>query len=724
MTEITDDSAAPAGRWRETLWWVVLPSLLLAANLLLFAPFNIYFGNPDEYLLSFWQIIGPSWKILLATAAIGWLVGSVLPARWRAALGAVLFALVILTWLQSNILVVSYGVLDGSEIDWTQHQWRRWLDGGLWLGLSVLVSFRPRLLLKPLVTVSSLVFLTQLIFAGWTFSQTKVGRKPPLTTVRLPPEELFELSADRNVVYLVLDEFSSEIFATLLEEDASFVQDLSGFTFFAHNTGVFPTTIAALPTLMSGRVYRNDVPLSELIAQANEESIGKLLEQRGFLSDEVHIIPKFGSRQIHSRYVLPRPYTSLGEYLQTWWARMLDHALFRSAPHGLKKLIYADGQWLLARREVSETNQHPAVEFARELIARLHVVDSVPRFKLIHMMLPHAPLVLDADCRSIGHQKPSYEAATIQASCAASLTRQLLQKLRDIEIYDDSLIVICSDHGRKAPPKSFRQHTGTLKRNIAGAALALLAIKPPRASGALRISKAPTSSLDIPKTIADLLGLDLDFPGRAAFSLSENESRQRTFNDYHWEHRLWEQQFLPALEAYVIDGDPLDELSWSYRGTLLPPSSSLLRSKIDFGTGQALAHLGSMGWSSSETYHDRDVIWAVGPEAAVNVSLPEGSSLLLRVTLNNPRFNRGQTISVKVDDEAIGRWIIKHNRRWLELELNLPSRDSRPPVSVIRFKFSKYRDIPDKRKLAVVFDELSISASDSEPQTGSSAEAL
>ncbi len=707
----SDDPASHRGRWRAALWQVVLPLLLLATNLLVFAPFSIYFGNPDEYSLSFWQIIASSWNILLLTTAVACFAGSLLPVRWRATLGAVLFALVTLTWLESNILVASFGVLDGSDIDWSQHQWRRWLDGGLWLGLLALAALRSRLVLKPLAIISVLVFLTQLIFAGWTFSQSKLGKRPPLTSVSQPPAELFELSADSNVLYLVLDEFSSEIFAAILEEDADFMEELTGFTFFEHNTGVFPTTIAAIPTLLSGRLYRNDIPFPEFIEGVNEASIGRLLEQRGFLSDEVHLNAMFGSRQIHSRYILPRPYTSLDEYLHTWRMRMLDHALFRSAPHSLKKLIHADGRWLLARLEIPEAPPQSAVEFARELIAGLHVVDSAPRFKFIHLLLPHAPFVVDAECRSTDRQKASYAAASDQARCAVSLTRQLLNRLRQLAVYDDCLIIISSDHGWKVPPKGFRQHTARLKKSVAGAALALLAIKPPQASGMLQISTAPTSSLDIPKTIADLLDLDIELPGRAAFSLGEDEARQRTFIDYHWEHRLWKQEFLPALETYAIDGDPLDELSWSQGGVLLAHSSSQ-SSMIDFGTDQALPHLGSLGWSSSQRYEDRDVAWARGTEVSVNVSLPAGRELLLRVALINPSVNPNQTVSVSVDHQDVGRWVIEHSQRWLDLELVLPPRDPRPPVSVIRFELSKLRKVAGKRRPAVAFDKLSISATD------------
>ena len=83
-------------------------------------------------------------------------------------------------------------------------------------------------------------------------------------------------------------------------------------------------------------------------------------------------------------------------------------------------------------------------------------------------------------------------------------------------LYDSSLIVISSDHGVALPPEGFtgdRDVFGGPLSEISGSALALLVVKPPRATGPVRISEAPSAISDIPATIVDTLGLKNPFHG-------------------------------------------------------------------------------------------------------------------------------------------------------------------------------------------------------------------
>ena len=72
--------ARPQSRLRTTLLWVACPTLMLLANLLYFAPFSIYYGNPDEYWLSFGQIIVGFSPLLVVGLAVMLIVGVVVVA--------------------------------------------------------------------------------------------------------------------------------------------------------------------------------------------------------------------------------------------------------------------------------------------------------------------------------------------------------------------------------------------------------------------------------------------------------------------------------------------------------------------------------------------------------------------------------------------------------------------------------------------------------------------
>lgn len=95
-------------------------------------------------------------------------------------------------------------------------------------------------------------------------------------------------------------------------------------------------------------------------------------------------------------------------------------------------------------------------------------------------------------------------------------------------------------------------------------ALPLMAIKPPGASGPLRISTAPTSIIDTPKTIASILGLPDKFDGASAFDLQPDQIRQRRHYIYEYQKSDWTQktQYLKPILEYVIEKSPFRSDDW------------------------------------------------------------------------------------------------------------------------------------------------------------------
>ena len=93
--------------------------------------------------------------------------------------------------------------------------------------------------------------------------------------------------------------------------------------------------------------------------------------------------------------------------------------------------------------------------FLADYTARMHVGHNRPNYKYLHVGIPHWPVSVNADCEYIGAQslrRPNY---TDQARCGIRRVGAVLDKLRELGLYDSSLIVISSDHGVALPPEGF-----------------------------------------------------------------------------------------------------------------------------------------------------------------------------------------------------------------------------------------------------------------------------
>ena len=162
-----------------------------------------------------------------------------------------------------------------------------------------------------------------------------------------------------------------------------------------------------------------------------------------------------------------------------------------------------------------------------------------------------------------------------QARCAVKRVAEILDRLKELGVYDSTFVVISSDHGIGMPPRSSRTRQtpmGAVAR-IAGNAMALLVVKPLNSSGPVRISQAPTTITDIPATILDGVGLTQSMPGEPALKLSEDARRVRPWAFYDWERDDWGQNYFPSLDIVDINGRVLDGNNWTLLDTIYEPTA-------------------------------------------------------------------------------------------------------------------------------------------------------
>ena len=186
-----------------------------------------------------------------------------------------------------------------------------------------------------------------------------------------PPPELFQFSSERNVIHVVLDEFQTDVFVAMLEEDGgSLGRTFTGFTFFADHLGAFPSTSLSLPAMLTGKEFRNEQPVPEFVRQAfSEGSIFASLNRAGYAIDATSIIPTpwfeawfgpSGSPVDVSgvRFPIRKPFVSRDDYREFSARQLLELSVSRHVPH-------------LAKRALSETRVLMDGGVPRRLAVRL-----------------------------------------------------------------------------------------------------------------------------------------------------------------------------------------------------------------------------------------------------------------------------------------------------------------------------------------------------------------
>ena len=584
--------------YRKRVFLVVFPALLGPVVLFLVGPHTLYQGNP-EFNVAFatiavpWLVtaVGVAWLLLLGAGCVVCLLSNHLARAYAAAL----LALGVLLWAQGTFLVPDVGPLFGEGLDLARYAWRAPYEAGLWIaGLSLAVVFaRPVSAVAPLL---SQVFIALQVVALTVSVLWTADDEPEAGGWSLPPEQVYQLSGSQNVIHIVLDGFLSEIFGEVIERERTRAdREFSGFVFYADHLGAFPTTRASMPAMLTGAAYRNEMPFNEFLGQTTHtRSIATVLAQHGYRIRSItfdsrdHPPTSQHGSQDFVRYVIPTPYSSYRDYVRFAALQLLDLSLFRHAPQGLKSYVYNDQAWLvqtfyterntLAAERAHNVRPSNHAAFLEEFASRLTVTEDEPVYTFIHVALPHPPTVLDENCSFVNYRQFDRENYTAQARCALVVVQRLLDRLRSLEIYDQSAVILTADHGWLAsrsnhPFKDIATPAGPLEWVVLSA-MPLLAIKPSQASGPLRVSYAPTAITDVPATIMDLAGLPTNlFPGESALRIDPDATRLRSYAFHSWEDADWNRRYLDVLRVFSVRGHASDPNAWSFDRSILDPST-------------------------------------------------------------------------------------------------------------------------------------------------------
>jgi hypothetical protein len=557
------------------------------------------------------------------------------------------------------------------------------------------------------------------------------------------PQQLAEVPVGKNVIHIVLDAFQASVFEHLLESDAALREELQGFTFFRDAVTPSEVTYLSVPATLSGREYTNDTTISDYHEQTlGSDNLYTALAANGYSVDVATPVWWNSSTDVFSSYFrIPTPYSDRPELGAA--SLLLDLSLFRQAPHFLKPFVYRGGAWLISDalgRDAGGQFPHFAhLAFLRQLTERLAPGSQQPRYKFLHLVTPHAPLVTRSDCGYAGREMAySPETAGDQSRCALAAVRAFLRRLQELGAYDEALLIIHGDHGggvafpMRGPAGESTDSLAALP-GVWGNALPLVLIKPPGSAGALRVSNVPVSLLDIPATVADLLGIENRFPGTSMYRLAEGQVRLRQYHTstMHRNDAAAKDRF-DDFSSFSIRGSVYDVAAWSEARLTQAPAVAEIRPYawgewLSFGKAGNFKPYQDGGWAITNS---GDITWTSGPETGLSLPLPEPSAAVrmsarLKPMLAPGRLER-QRVSVSVNGREVTQWELTTND-FQDLELLIPREYfTGKGNTLIRFQLPDARSPaelgvgPDLRPIALAFLRLRFDDTGPSPaQTGS-----
>lgn len=474
-----------------------------------------------------------------------------------------LIVLSVLIWATSSFLLGDIGMLAGFGLQIDSTSLLAKVEALAW-PLALVGSI---VLYKPIIAIGLqfvagilLLSIALLIFNAGDAENSDVG---PRNTGY--SEQFLTLSKQANVIHIVLDELQTSVLKSYFAQREVLEEPFDGFTLFTDAVANYSSTLVSIPSMLSGSYYRNDSDVYRYAGKAIDHSPFLLsLKESGFTLD-LQTIPELCSR------ISVYPCSSIppGTHFSTALL-LLDLSLFKSAPTAVKPLLLDGTSWLIS--DTLLNNMHESSRYGlahalfEEFVAGLRVEDVAPSYKFFHSVITHSPQVYDQDCQ-IKEKVASSSLASRQAevTCAFRHVASLLAKLKSLEIYDQTLILISSDHGSNLVDGISPEISAgdTIPALHIARAMAPLMVKPFASSGAMKISTAQVSMHDIPNTVLVALGMPTIDSGADVFSIVETQTRERNFFYYSWLFGAGKNNRLRGFVGYRIDSNADNPAAWT-----------------------------------------------------------------------------------------------------------------------------------------------------------------
>jgi hypothetical protein len=598
------------GRWRLPLY--LLSVATLAGLVYLFVPIATFLTSPGEldiHLDHLVSINGRDAVLVVYVAATVYLLA--ITPRIRTLFTLVALSALVLAIVYTFGAPFGYPMMSGLTFEQiplsaSSARWRALADAALVLLVAptvctVLLRFGARSIVVAIVLLNVSLGVAAAVKISEDLQAGGVGG--PQAGVQLSDQPLRFSPAHPNVLIVFLDRFMGSYVESILETDPELLERLSGFTWYPRTVAAGQNSIAGLHPMLGGYDYTpvemnaRHGPLRDLSVEAfsilpyNFARQGyrvNLVGPRGLgftMAGDCSALQIQGVNCTHiPMSVVSRRATQMGyELNELAMANYADLLVLlgsmRSAPYLVKEVVYRKGPWRPYMEQSAATTFREWAQL--QAFAELSQTNAQqPNLNFISSLLPHEPYYLGEDCRPRrekfavadeevgrrGHISLFSLQHSIGARCTLLGVADYLDFLKHAGVYDNTRIVIVSDHGIVGPIEDRSSRAiagGTTAGRFVGSRSVLL-VKERNASGALRVSETFMPNAEVPRIVCEeISGCVNPFLGNKAIAA---DGRDDPFyvSIVPWQFNLQKPESFVIQAQFALRGkDPFNAEGWA-----------------------------------------------------------------------------------------------------------------------------------------------------------------
>lgn len=438
---------------------------LLAFGLLVFVPWSVYLGNISYFKFIFHDFLSQNLIYLSLLICVGTIILLVIPPKISNCIVALVAGLGLCVYAQSMFMNLFLGEMNGTEPDWSQHRFWGLTNIGIWTVIIVVTIVMQWIAKKNWSNILSFVtggiLLMEIVAAGSMVYSAPDEIWERSDSYYIDFSNQFQLSKEKNVIVFIFDTFGSDFIRLCFEKYPNTEKIVKDFIWFNDARSNYHLTFPGLINELTGSLIYPAHDSFELMdnawKSASAKSFYSQVKQYGYDTRLFFYSPvDMGDKSSFCDYFTNIIETHI-EYKinkKLMQSCLVKISGFSSLPYNLKKHFFYDSsissdvvqQYVVNHNNVElQTEAIRNDRYYNKIISKRITTDAKTPVLAFHYTVgTHAPWHIDEKC--IYHREPFPDPFPTIQSCFFIIS-ELIQQLKENNIYDQTAILICSDHG-------------------------------------------------------------------------------------------------------------------------------------------------------------------------------------------------------------------------------------------------------------------------------------
>lgn len=529
-------------------------SFLATFMFLIYEPITTYASNVTDYWFGFNALLKANcllfviiFLILMSVSIIIYYISKLLKMKKIYEIFLIVFSICLSAlYIQGNYLSGSLPTLDGAKIYWDKYKMQNIISILMWLVVVIINVIICRKFKSKYKKIISYEFCTIFIMLFVSFLVTIFASKDLyaekgkyISTTK----NINMLSENKNFLILLVDCVDSREFEKVVNEtDSDYVFD--DFTYFPDTMSTYGFTRDSVPYIFSGIWYEAETPYNQYYENAfNNSKLFSMMKSDNYdinVYDEELMISNNKKYDVKNVELVNSKID-----LYSLFKQEVKYDLFKYLPFGLKKYSSIETLNYSKCKKLSKNDSEYDIFSWNNIFNYEHwnkiKLQKNNYFHFLHIEGAHFPYDLNKNLEKLTDET-NYDD---KLGATISMIDTYLTRIKDSGMYDNSVIIILSDHGQNDLNPVGRQNP-------------ILYIKGIDEHHKLEVSNKKVSYVDLNESIyKDLLD------NKKSFELLENVDNDR-IRRYLW-YKDYDDMYEQTLDGHAWETEKLINTGKRYK---------------------------------------------------------------------------------------------------------------------------------------------------------------